>query len=121
MKADNCKSSTCIVAWSNTVLEMQENKVSPKNGLFWGKPQVVRLKWKCTGMPTAIKTHDNMPGYRVKDTRGEWHVQCNCIVLITVNKVEEQAKADLEVESNYADLFGLDSSQSQNNPPSPPP
>ncbi len=37
------------------------------------------------------------------------------------NKSEEQKKAELEVESGYVNLFGLNSSQSQNNPPSPPP
>jgi hypothetical protein len=55
-----------------------------------------------------------------KDKRGEWHLQCNCIIIITAKKVEERAKAKLEVESNYVDLFGIDSSQSQNNPPNPP-
>jgi hypothetical protein len=38
-------------------------------------------------------------------------------MLITVKKAEEHAKAELEVESNYGNLFRLDSSQSQNDPP----
>jgi hypothetical protein len=62
--------------------------------------------------------------YRVKDKYSEWHVQCNSIVIITLKKAGEQAKAELKVESGYVDLFGMDSSQSQrsnNNPPSPPP
>jgi hypothetical protein len=25
----------------------------------------------------------------VKDKQGEWHVQCDCMVLVTVKKVEE--------------------------------
>jgi hypothetical protein len=33
-----------LAAWDNTALEMMEKKVHPKNGLFWGKPQVVQLK-----------------------------------------------------------------------------
>jgi hypothetical protein len=48
----------------------------------------------------------------VKDKKGEWQVQCGCILLITVKKSEEQAKAELEVKSDYLDLVGLDSSQS---------
>jgi hypothetical protein len=38
-------------------------------------------------------------------------------MLITVKKTEEHAKAELEVESNYVNLFRLDSCQSQNDPP----
>jgi hypothetical protein len=44
-------------------------------------------------------------------------------VLVTVKKAEEQTQAEVEVESSYIDLFGIDSSQSQrsDDPPSPPP
>ena len=61
MKDDYPESSTHVVVWDNTVLEMMEKKVRPKNSLFWGKPQVVQLKWKCIGMPTAINKHNGRP------------------------------------------------------------
>ncbi len=35
--------------------------------------------------------------------------------------LEDWAKAELEVESSYVDLFGIDNSQSQDDPLSPPP
>ncbi len=38
-------------------------------------------------------------------------------MLITVKKAEEHAKAELEAESNYVDLFRLGSCLSQNDPP----
>jgi len=38
-------------------------------------------------------------------------------MLITVKKAEEHAKAELEVESNYVNLFRLGSCLSQNDPP----
>ena len=63
------KSSACVVAWDDTVLVMQNKKLCPKNGLFWGEPQVVRLRWKCTGTPTAVNKHDYLTEYRVKDKR----------------------------------------------------
>jgi hypothetical protein len=103
---------------------MQAKNVRPVNGLFWGKPQVVRLRWKCTGTPTAVNKHDYPTEYRVKDKRGEWHVQCDCIVLVTVRKAEERSQAELEVVTSYVDLFGIDSSQESqrsDDPPSPPP
>jgi hypothetical protein len=49
-----------VVAWDDKVLEMQAKKLRSKNGLLWGEPEVlVWLKWKCTGVPTAVKKkHD---------------------------------------------------------------
>jgi hypothetical protein len=64
---------------------------------------VVRLRWKCTGTPTAVNKHDYPMEYRVKDKRGEWHVQCNCIMLVTIKKAEERTQAELEVGTSYAD------------------
>ncbi len=61
--------------------------VYPKNGLYWQKPQVAYLKWKCTGTPVAINELDYQTPYCVK-IGGEWHVQCNCIVLITLQSAE---------------------------------
>ncbi len=104
-------------------LEMQAKNVCPLNGLYWGERQVVQVRWKCTGTPTRVGKHDYPTEYRVKDKRGKWHVQCDCIMLVTVRKAEERTQAKLEVESSYMDLFGIDSSQSQRSdgPLSPPP
>ena len=124
MGEDYRESSACVVAWDDTALEMQRQNVRPLNGLFWGERQVVRLRWKCTGTPTAVKKHDYPTEYKVRDKRGDWHVQFDCIVLVTVRNAEERTQAELEVESSYMDLFGVDSSQSQSqrsDPPCPPP
>jgi hypothetical protein len=101
-----------VIAWGDTVQEMAGKKVYPQNGLYWGSPQVAHLKWKCTG--TSITTSKYQTLYRVK-IRGEWHVQCDCIVL------ENCVANELEVKSGYVDLFGVDNSQSQDDPPTPPP
>jgi hypothetical protein len=109
--------------WDDTALEMQVKNVCPVNGLFWGEPHVVRLRWKCMGTPTAVNKHDYLTEYKVRDKRGVWHVQCDCIVIMTVKKAEERTQAELEVATSYVDLFGIiDSSQSQrsDNTPSPP-
>ncbi len=116
MKDNYNEGSTHIIPWDDTVHEMELKKVHSKNGLFWGMPQVVYLKWKCTGMPIAIGKLDYQTQYRVK-IRGEWHVQCNCIVLITVQSAENQVRGELEVKSGYIVLFGVDSSRSQDDPP----
>ena len=69
-----------------------------------------------------MNKHDYPTEYRVKDKRSEWHVQCDCIVLVTVKKAEERTQAELEVATSYVDFFGIDSSQSErsDDPPSPP-
>jgi hypothetical protein len=123
MGAEYRESSSRVVAWDDTALAMQAKNVRPVNGLFWGEPQVARLMWKCTGTPTAVNKHDYPTEYRVKDKWSEWHVQCNCILIVTVRKAEERTQAELEVATSYVDLFGIDSSQSQrsDDPPSPPP
>ena len=43
--------------------------------------------------------------FKVKDKKGVWHVQCDCIVLVTVRKAEERTQSELEVESSYVNLF----------------
>jgi len=122
MGAEYRESSSHFVAWDDTALVMQEKNVRPVNGLFWGEPQVARLMWKCTGTPTAVNKHDYLTEYKVGDKRGVWHVQCDCIVIVTVRKAEERTQAELEVATSYINLFGIDSSQSQrsDDPPSPP-
>ena len=71
---------------------------------------------------TAVNKHDYPTEYKVRDRWGEWHVQCDCIVIVTVRKAEERTQAELEVAISYVDLFGINSSQSQrsDNPPSSP-
>ncbi len=116
------KGSTRIIAWDNTVQEMEGKKVYPQNRLYRGKPQVTHLKWKCTGTPITVDKLDypRPSACRVK-MREEWHRQRNCIVLITVQSAEKQVASELEVNSNFVDLFGVDSSQSQEDSPIPPP
>jgi hypothetical protein len=116
------ESSSRVVAWDDTVLAMQAKNVRPIDGLFWGEPQVARLMWKCTGTPTAVNKHDYPTEYKVRDKRGVWHVQCDCIVIVPVRKVEERTPAYLEVATSYVNFCGIDSSQSQrsDDPPSPP-
>ena len=73
MGAEYHESSSRVVAWDDMALAMQAKNVHPVNGLFWGKTQLVRLRWKCTGTPTAVNKHDHRAEYKVKDKKGEWH------------------------------------------------
>ncbi len=82
MGADYRESSSYIVDWDNTELEIEEKKASiPKNSLYWGKPLVVQLKWKCMGTPTACDKHNYPTEYQLKDKYSEYHTQYNSIVI----------------------------------------
>jgi hypothetical protein len=48
-------SSHCAVAYDDVPQEMQEKKICPEHKLFWVAPQVVRIKWECTGTRTIFK------------------------------------------------------------------
>jgi hypothetical protein len=114
-------SSHRVVAWDDLRMEMRNKNVRSKQGLFWGAPMAVHLKWKCTGTP-IVAVKDYSTSYKVKDKFGEVLTQCNCIVLITVKKAEERFREAVEEKRGFVDLFG-GSSQSQMSgysPPSPP-
>jgi hypothetical protein len=49
MKDNHHANCTCVVAWNDTVQEMEAKKVHPKHRLFLGEPQVAYLRWKCAG------------------------------------------------------------------------
>ena len=48
-------SSHRAVAYDDVAQEIQEKKIRPEHKLFWGAPQVVRIKWECTGATTIFK------------------------------------------------------------------
>ncbi len=102
------KSCARVIAWDDTEQEMEAKKVHSKHGMLWGTPQVAYLRWKCTGTPIAIDKHNYLTEYRVR-IRGVRHVQCNCIMLITVQSAENRVRGELEVKIRYFDLFGVDS------------
>jgi hypothetical protein len=39
MKDNYHESCVCVMAWDETLQEMEANKVHSKHELFWGKPQ----------------------------------------------------------------------------------
>jgi hypothetical protein len=87
------RTSACIVAWDNMVLEMHNKGVRPTNGLFLGQTTVGSKKQDC---PTE---------YNVRDTHDHKHTQCNCVIIVTKKEVDKQAKLELEANTGFVDLF----------------
>jgi hypothetical protein len=102
--------------------EMQEKKVRPEHKLYWGAPQVVRIKWECTGATTIIK-RDYEIDYVNVDSKGRRNRQCNSVLIVQVKKAKERAATEAEVDTGQISLFGAfsQSSNVSDGPPSPPP
>jgi hypothetical protein len=102
---------------------MQEKKVCPEHKLFWGAPQVVRIKWECTGA-TAIIKRDYKIDYVNVDSSRRRNRQCNSVIIVQVKSAKEHAATEAEVNTGQISLFGAFSQSSHvsiGNPPSPPP
>jgi len=78
LKGEYSASSHRAVAYDDVAQEMHEKKILPERKLYWGAPQVVRLKWECTGGTTIIKC-DYKINYVNVDSKGRKNRQCNSV------------------------------------------
>jgi hypothetical protein len=102
---------------------MHEKKIRPKHKLYWGAPQVVCLKWECTGT-TAIIKHDYKIDYVNVESKGRKNQKCTSGVIVQVKKAKEHAETEAEVDAGQISLFGAFSKSnygSSGKPPSPGP
>ena len=123
LKAECSASSHRTVAYDDVVQEMHEKKILPERKLYWGAPQVVRLKWECTGVTTIIK-RDYEIDYVNVDSKGRKNHQCNSVLIVRVKRSKERAEMKAEADAGQISLFGAFSQSSHGssgNPPSPPP
>ena len=116
-------SSHRAAAYDDVTQEMHEKTIRPKHKLYWGAPQVVHLKWECTGA-TAIIKHDYKIDYVNVDSKGRKNRQCTSGVIVQVKKAKEHAETEAEVNAGQISLFGAFSKSSHGSsgkPPSPQP
>jgi hypothetical protein len=118
MKKNYSETSSRVVAYDDVAQKMQAKKVLPENKLYWGDPQVVRLKWECTGTPNVFKG-DYAIDYVVRDDSGRKNRQRNTILIVRVKKAQERAAAAAEVVSGVISLLGAFSQGSSNDSPPP--
>ena len=103
--------SHCTVTYDNVTQEMKVKKVLPENKQFWGAPQVMRIKWECTGTFSIIK-RDYEIDYVIVDDKKQRNHQCNSICIIKVKKTKERAVTEAEVDTWKISLFGAFSQSS---------
>ena len=122
LKGGYSASSHRTVAYDDVAQEMQDKKMRPEHKLFWGAPQVVRLKWECTGTFLIIK-RDYEIDYVIVDSKKRENRQCNSVLIVQVKRAKERAETEAEVDTGQISLFGAFSqgSNASDGPPSPPP
>jgi hypothetical protein len=115
-------SSHRAVAYDDVAQEMQEKKVRPEHKLFWGAPQVVRIKWECTGATANFK-RDYKIDYVKVNSKERRNRQWNSVLIVQVKRAKERAATEAEVDAGQISLFGAfsQSSNASGAPPSPPP
>ena len=122
MKNGYSASSHRAVAYDDVTQKMQEKKVCPEHKLFWGAPQVVRIKWECTGTTSIFKRNYPIDCVNVDSSRRR-NCQCNSVLIIQVKRAKERAATEAEVDAGQISLFVAfsQSSNTSDGPPSPPP
>jgi hypothetical protein len=94
---DNSSSHVRVRMFNKVTQTMNKNKIKPDaNGLYWGDPQKVHLKSKCTGTPiTQAKVYQAPPTVDViRDKKGHQNYQFLTIVSCKVQIADLQKTAD---------------------------
>ncbi len=105
MGRDYSETNCRVIAYNDVAQEMIENKVLPVSKLYWGEPQVVCLKWECTGTHKIFKG-DYAIDYVARDSSGRKNRQRNTIRIVRVKKAKERSAAAAEVAAKEISLFG---------------
>ena len=116
MGASYSLSNNRVTAYDNVTEEMKKAKVTPDaSDLYWGEPQVVPLKSKCTGTPKI--TELRFATGETASRNGKTHKQFSTIYYCRVLLSEQRSSNTAAVNHQTVDLLDLPSSQSEQNSP----
>jgi hypothetical protein len=91
-----------------------KDKIEPNaNRNYWGKPQEIHLKKKCTGTPKTVAMPYKAP-YPLKpvtNARGRRHYQFHTIVLIKVQLADTCLTSKENMKAKLINLYKVKSSQ----------
>ena len=106
-----------VTAYYDNVTEaMKKAKDTPDaSQLYWGNPQVIPLKFKCTGTPKI--TQVLYPTHECVEHKGKTHTQFNSHYYCRVMLAEQHSSSmsTSTADCQVVDLFDLLSSQGSNN------
>jgi hypothetical protein len=115
------KSSSRVMAFDNAGQAMYHDKVTPDaGGQYWGAPQVINLRKKCTWTP-VINVYPYRTTFKIEGAR-QYNTLAHCQVQLTVQRISRL----VPTHSRVIDLFDIQSSQEDHDrdnraPPPPPP
>jgi hypothetical protein len=91
------------------------------NGLYWGDPQKVHLKCKCTGTPiTLAKVYQAPPTVNViRDRKGRRNYQFHTIVSCKVQIADLCKTVTVKTKTMVANMYNIPSSQGSTPSPGP--
>jgi hypothetical protein len=101
---------------------MYKDKIEPDaNGLYWGDPQKVHLKSKCTGTPIMqAKVYQAPPTIDViRDRKGRQNYQFHTIVSCKVQIADLCKTATVKTKTTVVNMYDIPSSQGSTPSPGP--
>ena len=113
MGDDYSPSHVRVRAFDNVTQTMFKDKVEPDaNGLYWGKPQEIHLKKKCTGTVVTDPTdYRAPPKVDPVNYRGKKNYQFHTIITCKVQIAERRKTATIKKKKMTVDMFDVPSSQ----------
>jgi hypothetical protein len=113
MGDDYSPSHVRVRAFDNVTQTMFKDKVEPDaNGLYWGKPQEIHLKEKCTGIVDTDPTdYRAPPKVDPVNYRGRKNYQFHTIITCKVQIAERRKTATIKKKKTTVDMFDVPSSQ----------
>ena len=109
-------SNNRVTAYDNVTEVMKKAKVTPDaSNFYWGEPQVVPLRSKCTGTPKITELRFATGENAIR--KGKTHMQFSTIYYCRVLLSEQRSSNTAAVNHQTVDLLDLPSSQSENNSP----
>ena len=84
------ESSSRVMAFDNAVQAMYRDKVTPDaGGQYWGAPQGIHLREKCTGTP-VIHTYVYPTSFKIEGAR-QYNTLAHCRVQLAVQRISRSA------------------------------
>ena len=113
MGDDYSPSHIRVRAFDNVTQTMFKDKVEPDaNGLYWGKPQEIHLKEKCTGTVDIDPTdYRGPPNVEPVMYRGRKNYQFHTIITCKVQIAERRKTTTIKKKKMTVDMFDIPSSQ----------
>ncbi len=113
MGEDYSPSHVRVRAFDDVTQAMFRDKVEPDaSGIYWGDPQKVHLKEKCTGTVKALaKVYCAPPNAKAIKDRGKINYQFNMIVSCKVQWAERRKIASVKTKTTVVNMFDVPSSQ----------